>query len=136
MTTLSGIVSFLFLEVMVRRSVFACFVVIGLMVGGLQVAVQTADLFEPYVTFDVGSRPEAVAVGDVNGDGRADVVMTTSYYFDPANDYRLFVFLQDQNGALQIPASYPTAGTYTSRPDSVGVGDVTGDGLADVVVGA
>jgi hypothetical protein len=123
------------LEVTVRRSSVAFFIVVGLIIAGLPAAAQTADLFEPDVTFDVGSWPEAVAVGDVNGDGRVDVVMTTSYYFDPANDYRLFVFLQDQNGALQIPASYPTVGTYTSRPDSVGVGDVTGDGLADVVVG-
>ena len=96
---------------------------------------QTVGLFEPYAAFDVGSWPEAVAVGDVNHDGRADVVMTTSYYFDPDNDYRLFVFLQDQTGVLQAPVSYATAGTYTSRPDSVDIGDVTGDGLADVVVG-
>jgi hypothetical protein len=76
-----------------------------------------------------------VAAGDVNGDGRADVVMTTSYYFDPLNDYKLFVFLQDSSGALLPPVSYPTRGAYTSRPDSVDVGDVTGDGLADVIVG-
>jgi len=105
------------------------------MVAGLPATAQTTDLFEPYWSFDVGSWPEAVAVGDVNADGRADVVMTTSYYFDPANDYKLFVFLQDPTGALQGPASYPTGGTYTSRPDTVDIGDVTGDGLADVVVG-
>ena len=44
--------------------------------------------FPPSV-YDVGSWPEAVAIGDVNADGRNDVVMVTSTYFDAANDYHL-----------------------------------------------
>ena len=31
----------------------------------------------------------AVAIGDLDGDGRNDVAMTTSYNFDDANDYML-----------------------------------------------
>jgi FG-GAP repeat len=46
----------------------------------------------------VGSWPEAVAIGDVTGDGRNDVVMTTSFYFDDAHDYRLWVFAQATYG--------------------------------------
>jgi chitinase len=92
-------------------------------------------LFKPYQAIPVGSWPEAVAVGDVNGDGRNDVVMTTSYYFDPVNDFHLFVFLQAADGTLSAPISYATAATYTNRPESVAVGDITGDGRADVVVG-
>lgn len=92
-------------------------------------------LFAPYTAIQTGSRPEAVAIGDVNSDGRADVVLTTSYYFDPNNDYRLFVFLQDASGALLPPVKYTTAGTYTNSPLTVDIGDVDGDGLNDVVVG-
>jgi len=92
-------------------------------------------LFLPYQAIPVGSWPEAVAIGDVNSDGRNDVVMTTSYYFDPPNDFHLWVFLQAADGTLTAPVSYPTAATYSNGPDSVAVGDITGDGRADVAVG-
>lgn len=122
--------------VIMRRSGFALLFLLGFFAARLPVAAQTTELFQPYqVLFDVGSWPEAVAIGDVNNDGRADVVMTTSFYFDEPNDYKLFVFLQDAAGVLQPPISYATSGSYTSRPESVDIGDVTGDGLDDVVVG-
>jgi FG-GAP-like repeat/Fibronectin type III domain len=92
-------------------------------------------LFQPYQAYPVGSWPDAVAVGDVTGDGRNDVVMTTAYNFDPSADYRLWVFSQAADGTLRAPVSYATAATYTQKPDSVAVGDITGDGRADVVVG-
>jgi fibronectin type 3 domain-containing protein len=92
-------------------------------------------LFQPYQATPVGSWPDAVAIGDVNGDGRNDVAMTTSYYFDPLGDFHLWVFLQAPDGTLSAPISYPTAATYGNGPDSVAIGDITGDGKADVVVG-
>jgi hypothetical protein len=42
-----------------------------------------SNLFSPYVYFPTGSWPEAVAIGDVNGDGQNDMVMTTSFNSDP-----------------------------------------------------
>jgi hypothetical protein len=83
----------------------------------------------------VGSAPDAVAIGDVTGDGRNDVVLTTGYANDPAHDFRVVVLAQRADGTLAAPSWYPTAGTYGNRPQSVAVGDVTGDGNADVVVG-
>ena len=83
----------------------------------------------------VGSAPDAVAIGDVTGDGRNDVVLTTGYANDPARDFRVVVLAQLADGTLAAPTWYSTAGTYGSRPESVAVGDVTGDGKADVVVG-
>src|SRR5918996_466046 len=94
------------------------------------VAGAAGTLFQPYLAVDVGSWPEAVATGDVTGDGRTDVVMTTGYYFDPANDYRLWVFAQTDSGALSAPVSYSTG--QTRRPKSVAVGDISGDGRLDV----
>jgi FG-GAP-like repeat/Fibronectin type III domain len=75
-----------------------------------------------------------VAVGDVNGDGRKDVAMTTSYNGNSAADFRLWVFLQNPDGTLAAPVSYATVGSYSNRPLSVAVGDITDDGRADVVV--
>jgi hypothetical protein len=71
--------------------------------------VAASGLFAPYQAYPVGSWPEAVAIGDVTGDGRNDVVMTTSFYFDEPNDYRLWVFAQTADGNLAAPVSYPTA---------------------------
>jgi hypothetical protein len=91
--------------------------------------------FQPYQAYPVGSWPEAVAIGDVTGDGRNDVVMTTHYYFDAPNDYRLWVFEQQAGGTLAPPVSYATAAAYANGPDSVAIGDITGDGRNDVVLG-
>lgn len=92
-------------------------------------------LFKPAESIDTGSWPEAVAIGDVNGDGRNDVVMTTSYYFSEENDYKLFVFLQGEDGKLLPPVKYPTSSSYTSRSLSVAIADLNHDGKPDVVVG-
>jgi len=92
-------------------------------------------LFQNYLAFPTGSRPEAVAIGDVNGDGRNDVVMTTSFYFDAANDYKVFVFLQNADGTLAPPVKYATGGGYTCMAQTVAIGDVNHDGRNDVVIG-
>jgi len=88
--------------------------------------------FSPYVAYTVGSWPEAVTVGDLNNDGRTDVALVTSYYFDEENDNCLFVFLQDKRGNFILPAAKYSIGP---APSSVAVGDVNGDGRNDVVVG-
>jgi len=91
---------------------------------------QLLNSFQPYVAYSVGSWPEAVAIGDVNGDDLNDVVMTTSFYFDPDNDYKLFVFLQNSSGELEVPPVKYDAGDG----DSVDIGDLNNDGRNDVVV--
>ena len=95
---------------------------------------RTPKLLQAAQLYPVGSWPEAVAIGDVTGDGRNDVVMTTSYDFDPVNDFHLFVFAQNADGTLAPPVSYATAAHYTNRAESVAIGDITGDGRKDVVV--
>ena len=57
--------------------------------------------------------------------------LLTSYYFDAANDYMVHVFLQDADGSLKPRVKYPVG----QRPSSIDIGDVNGDGRADVVVG-
>lgn len=101
----------------------------------LPLTAPAAEIFNPYIALPTGSWPTAVAIGDVNGDGLNDVALTTSYYFDPENDYKLFVFLQDGSGNLTTPIKYATHSSYTARAESVVIADVTGDGLNDIVIG-
>jgi len=86
-------------------------------------------LFTAYQAFPVGSWPEAVAIGDVNNDGRNDVVLTTSKYFDPDNDNHIFVFLQTPEGTLSGPVKYPAG-----NGESIDIADLNNDGKNDVVV--
>ena len=71
-----------------------------------------------------GDSPCAVAVGDVNGDGRADVVVANRN----SNDVSLY--LQNASGSLIAQSPLPAG----SGPAGVAVGDVDGDGRADVLV--
>jgi hypothetical protein len=61
--------------------------------------------------------------------------MTTSYYFDAANDFKLFVFLQNADGTLAPPIKYPTGSSYGCMAQTVAIGDVNHDGRNDVVIG-
>src|SRR4029453_18215789 len=69
----------------------------------------------------VGAKPKAVATGDLNGDGRSDVV--TANNDDAAVTNNVSVLLSNASGALQ-PAQHFATGVY---PRSVAVGDVSGD---------
>ncbi len=87
----------------------------------------------PFRTHATGSSPDAVAIGDVTGDGRADVVMTTDYGFSAESDYHVFVFPQNAAGVLVSPSK--TA--YQQTPSNTGLtlGNFNGQGGLDVAVG-
>jgi hypothetical protein len=69
--------------------------------------------------------PRAIAVGDVNGDGRLDVVVAN------ADSNTVCVLAGNAVGSLDAAVAYSCGGTY---PLSIAIGDVTGDGRPDVVV--
>ena len=93
-------------------------------------ALAQSGLFHPYSSTPVGSWAEAVAIGDLNSDGRNDVALVTSSYFDPVNDHKLHVFLQNAAGNLQPPVK----NAVVTEAVSVDIGDLNHDGLMDVVV--
>ena len=94
-------------------------------------AVATYSL-QPFQAQATGSWADAVAVGDINGDGLDDIALTTTYYFDAANDYKVFVYFQQPGGTLQAPQKYSYGGASES---GLALADVDGDGRKDIIVG-
>lgn len=82
-------------------------------------------LFKPGHTFITGGRSYAVAIGDLNRDGKADIVAATE---ETGND-RVSVFRGRENGTFQPEISLP-AGT---SPEGVAIGDLNGDRRKDIL---
>ena len=73
----------------------------------------------------VGGAPTGVAVGDLNGDGQPDAVVTGG-----SSDVAV---LLGQSGGFQTAAGYSLA-KPSPMPAAVAIGDLNGDGKPDVVV--
>ncbi|MEO7839819.1 MAG: VCBS repeat-containing protein, partial [Anaerolineales bacterium] len=70
-----------------------------------------------------------IAIGDVNNDGRNDVVKSNG---QGSTSQALSVYLQNSDGTLAGALSYSLNCSCTRR--GIAIGDVTGDGLSDVVI--
>jgi hypothetical protein len=80
-------------------------------------------IFQPPVQYDAGPTASAIAVGDFNGDGLADLALVF------AGGVR--VLLGNGDGTLQsTPISY-VAGSF---PVALAIGDINRDGFPDLVV--
>ena len=82
--------------------------------------------FQPMLEYPLTDLVQVLASGDVNGDGLLDLVALT-------RDGTVFLLLAGPDGTFQV-VSYSVGGTLGFQSGgSLVVGDVTGDGKADIV---
>jgi hypothetical protein len=90
--------------------------------------------FQAPVSYNAGGEGGySVAIGDVNGDGRPDLVMATWCQLGCGigGKGRASVLLGNGNGSFQTAVVYSTAGAGS---DSVVIADLNGDGRPDLIV--
>lgn len=86
-------------------------------------------LFQPYITYALLHGADALAIGDVTGDGLPDVVAVQSTLDS------VYVFSQNSSGTLNPPVRYPASiANNGALSGSVDVADMNHDGRLDVVV--
>jgi hypothetical protein len=82
--------------------------------------------FLPQIRFQVGSQPASVAIGDLNADQRADLVVANS------DDDTVSILLYDPTALGSF--SLQSAISVGNGPISVAVGDLNADGWPDLAV--
>jgi len=80
----------------------------------------------PVANYSTSGRSDAFAVGDLNKDGKPDIVATS--FSSPSSS----VIIMLNNGSGGFPAGTPMS--TAAQPSDVAIGDITNDGNLDIVV--
>jgi hypothetical protein len=103
--------------------------------GSVTQTVQAiTSVLAPYVAYPTGSWPASVVAADVNGDGRAEAVLATTFYFDATHDYKLYVHDFVPGQTAPTVTVLPTALEYGDDAPMV-TADMDRDGFPDVLLG-
>jgi hypothetical protein len=89
-------------------------------------AITSCD-FVPKVDFSTGTNPQSIAMGDLDGDGKADMAVTNS----SSNTVSIFRNTST-SGVISyaVKVDFPTGTT----PRSIAIGDLDGDGKVDLAI--
>src|SRR5713226_380582 len=101
-----------------------------LAVFSLSVVAHGSAKFKTAVSYAVGTKPSAAAVGDFNGDGKLDIAVVNSGDASVGDNGGLSILLGNGDGTLKSAANV-SAGT---NPVAVAVADFNGDGRTDLVL--
>ena len=81
--------------------------------------------FADKVDYETGEGPSAVTLGDLNGDGKLDIVMPNTF----GSPGTVTVLLGEGDGTFADKVDYETG----DSPNAVALGDLNGDGRVDIV---
>jgi hypothetical protein len=88
--------------------------------------------FKPALTYDSGGLfPDGIAIADVNGDGKPDIIVADSSGNQAVDPGVVAVLLGNGDGTFQTPVPY-SSGAYGAA--GVAYADMNGDGKRDMVV--
>jgi hypothetical protein len=94
--------------------------------GGVRILLGVGDgTFVKGQDFNAGQTPNAILVGDFNGDGKLDLATANA-------GGSMSILRGHGDGTFAAPVNYPTYGQTTV---SIAAGDLNGDGITDIVLG-
>ena len=105
------------------RMTFGAAAVLGVAGLAMGQSCEPTRIFGPQVSYGTGLGPESVSIGDLDGDGRADLVLANLFTDNVS------VLLNNGDGTFAPDVLYDVG----DLPKSVAIGDLDGDGDVDLV---